>query len=113
MERTWPEDYAEIRKRKFRNEKDLAIPFLHNNYLIEQNKAHAIKETNYVYGTFTEHRQKNLKLFDSIKKKDPQCICLNDGLDDKKLDEMNKAIDKMTEYLNTLLPKPTPFELFD
>ena len=32
---------------------------------------------------------------------------------EKKPEEMNKAIDKMTDYLNSLLPSPSPFELFD
>ena len=110
MEQLWPEDYVEIRKRKFRNKEDLAVPYLHNNLLFEQGKANLIKETDNVYGTFTEKRSSNLKLFNKIKKKHPQCICMNDAIQGISEKDLQREVSVLNGFMEHQYPYPSPFE---
>ncbi|EDR27418.1 hypothetical protein, conserved [Entamoeba dispar SAW760] len=110
MEEKWQEQYKQTRTHKFRLGNDLAIPFLHGAYSVESNKGVYVREKWYYYGLVDNNRTNNLKIINGIKKKKPQCICLNDGLDDKDETNMSNAIDRMTLFLETLIPNPSPFE---
>lgn len=113
MEQKFQDRYVFTRKNKFRHGEDLAIPFQHGAYATESGKGKYVKEYNYYYGLVDNNTTNINKIINGIKKKNPQCICLNDGLDEKKPEQMNKAVNMMTDFLRSLIPKPCPFELFD
>ncbi|ELP93489.1 hypothetical protein EIN_059840 [Entamoeba invadens IP1] len=112
MEKSYQTQYNLTRKHKFRDGTDCAVPFMHAAYSVESNRGVYVKERNYYYGLVDNNKTNNLKIVNGVKKKKPQCICLNDGLDDKNVTAMDNAIERMTDWLKAIYPNPSPFEKY-
>ncbi|EMD43343.1 glycosyltransferase putative [Entamoeba histolytica] len=112
MEGTWPEQYKETRRHKFREGNDLAIPFMHGAFVVESGQGIYVKEYNYYYGSFTSSRRSNTKLINNIEKKQPQCICINDALEKSSVAVINKETAILNSFLETYYPYPCPFEKY-
>ncbi|KAL7715245.1 hypothetical protein QTN25_007172 [Entamoeba marina] len=85
--------------------------FLYGAYVVESNRGIYVKETNYLYGTFTDKSLKNIGLYNKINKKRPQCICLNDGFQGDNA-ALKPLVNSLSVFMQSYYPTPSPFEKY-
>ncbi|KAL7716506.1 Glycosyltransferase [Entamoeba marina] len=111
MEEIWPFEYNQTSRQKSRTPTDIVISFLYASHVVESNYGQYSKEqANYYYGLIDNNKENIHKIIKGIRGKKPQCICLNDGLDSKKPEEVDYSIDTLTSFMDEYYPNPSPFE---
>ena len=89
----------------------MAIPFTYGAFTVESGKGKYKSEAGqYYYSQFTSRDSSNTKLFENIRNKKPQCICLNDGLENAKQKTINTQVKRLNVFFEGMYPHPTPFE---
>lgn len=117
MAERWPDDYARTSSHRFRDESDVAIPFLHNNVaLIEYGGVsnEELRAANY-YGTFTIRRDGMIKEVRNIRKGNYISWCLNDIVgrvdDENKENMVREVIKAYKKEMDDWLPFPSDLEI--
>ena len=103
----WPEEVLETSRNKFRTGEDLQLPFLQANVALEEFGASSVKMKD-MYGTWTEDKEHNDKVWKKMWKKKNICICLNDRLDNSQ--SSRKEIARLNELFESKFPKPSFIE---
>ena len=113
VEKHWPDETIKTSSHKFRQEDDLAIPFLQMNVALEEFGASVATdehgESRTMYSVWTPDHNKNVRAWNSLWSKPHVCICINDRLDNSAASQ--REIDFLIEMLDTRYPHPSSFEL--
>ena len=116
MAERWPKDYARTASHRFREENDVAIPFLYNNVALIEFGGVANEElrlANY-YGNFMMRKDGMIKEVRNIRKANCISWCLNDivgRVEDEKKDNMvREAVEAYTKAMDEWLPTPSDLE---
>eukprot|EP00727_Mastigamoeba_balamuthi_P002524 m51a1_g12269 hypothetical protein (348) ;mRNA; f:212886-214384 len=103
----WRSEYEVTSSHRFRQQVDIATPFLQANLALEEGLATKERSPN-IGGSWTSNSTTNMALWRKVQKKKPFCVCLQDGLDETENSE--REIAHLERLLCKMLPKPSPLE---
>ena len=111
MEDSFKQEYMNMRKNKFRTNKDVVISFAHAAYMNETGRGvYESERRRYFYNRYGGDVQNDEKAIKGMSSDKIQCICLNDGFNDKNVTLVDQEIDRLNKFFFSKYPDPTPFE---
>ena len=106
---TFTAEFDNTMTRKFRDGRDIALPFLSANTAVTRFGATKDVSTKYFYMELSSNHTTNVKSVEKmLRTKMDYCGCIQDSLDGKPTDDAE--IDYLTESLCKLFPEPSSFE---
>ena len=114
MAARWPERWAFSEKNRFRNDHDVAMPFLHTNVALEEGLGHSAPARN-VGGAWRSNHTDNVRTWRAItskRRKPVYCSCLQDRLDPDG-PNTDREIDFLEHVMCQLFPNPSSVERTD
>lgn len=109
MYNTIPERFNVTSTHPFRDEFDVAVPFLYNQWAEHYYTVTVASTTINHYMKITDDAKKAKKDFKRIADKKPKTVCLNDALDEDMPNELSLKF--MNEFFQQLFPNRSQFEV--
>eukprot|EP01105_Mastigella_eilhardi_P027902 TRINITY_DN8868_c0_g1_i1.p1 TRINITY_DN8868_c0_g1~~TRINITY_DN8868_c0_g1_i1.p1 ORF type:complete len:366 (-),score=95.11 TRINITY_DN8868_c0_g1_i1:19-1116(-) len=107
MHERWLPEFKLTTSHRFRERDDTAIPFMQANVALEEFGAVNARALN-IFGTWKSSQKDNLEWWEAMWKRQPYCVCLNDGLDDTAASR--REIQRLGKLFDMKFPVPSRAE---
>lgn len=108
MGATWPNEFAFTTNNKFREHKDIAVPFMHHNIALEEGIGSKARGKN-GGGSWRSNHTENVQTWNKLMSKPKHCLCIQDRLDN--VPETEVEIRYLEELMCSLFPEKSSLEL--
>jgi hypothetical protein len=105
----WPDAFVYTSRNRFRDPKDVAVPFMHHNVALEEHEATKERGVN-GGGAWRTNHTRNADLWKRLLKNRPYCVCIQDRLDEGNSPATDAEIDFLESSLCDLFPEPSSLE---
>lgn len=108
MGNTWRDEFAYTSKNKFRESKDIAVPFMHHNIALEEGLGKRAYAKN-AGGSWKSNHTENVRMWSKFTSKQNHCLCIQDRLDN--VPETDAEIEYLEKLMCSLFPEKSSLEL--
>lgn len=108
MGNTWSSEFDYTSKNRFRDGKDIAVPFMHHNVALEEGLGRKVHARN-AGGSWKSNHTENVRTWSRLTSKQNHCLCIQDRLDDTP--EAEAEIEYLEELMCSMFPEKSSVEL--